>query len=108
MRIAIIAAAYPPSSHGGAEDCAQSFAQWAATQGHEVVVIAAGTAIDHAELIEASGVSVWRIHTPHIYPLTQFQSALGWQKPIWHLQDHMIRAQEKPFGRGWSASGPRS
>jgi glycosyltransferase involved in cell wall biosynthesis len=89
MKIAIIAALYPPHGMGGAEDCAQSFAGWAVGAGHKVHVFQAAREPDDVQrLVEHSAVVVDRLPTPHIYSVTDFRNAHGWQKPLWHLQDH--------------------
>ena len=90
MKIAIIAALYPPHGMGGAEDCAQSFADWAVRAGHKVHVFQAARGSDDVRRVdENSAFAVDRLPTPHIYSVTDFRNARGWQKPIWHLQDHI-------------------
>lgn len=90
MKIAIIAALYPPHGMGGAEDCAQSFADWAVRAGHKVHVFQAARGPDDVQRVgEKSAFAVDRLPTPHIYSVTDFRNARGWQKPIWHLQDHI-------------------
>ncbi len=98
MKILILSALYPPNAFGGAEDCAHSFATWAALNGHSVAVAMA--AKDIAEVgrsTEPSGVNIWRLATPHIYPVASFRSATRAAKPIWHLQDHFSAGTRQPL-----------
>jgi len=68
---------------------AWNLACWLRDQGHEVgVLTAAPTDGDVAQGEMVDGLRIWRLKTPHIYPMKAFGNASGWQKPIWHLQDH--------------------
>lgn len=89
MRILVLAALYPPNAHGGAEISAWNLTNWLARQGHEVAVMtAAAPGQDEMDGEDRDGVRIWRVRTPHLYPVYAFPAAPGWQKPIWHVQDH--------------------
>jgi glycosyltransferase involved in cell wall biosynthesis len=90
MRILVVAALYPPNALGGAENSAANLAQWLAGQGHEVAVLTSARREDE-ELRGAwvGGLRIWRLRTPHLYPANEASRAPLWQKPIWHLQDHV-------------------
>lgn len=97
MRVLILSALYPPHVFGGAEDSAHQAAEWMQANGVDVGVLCIAGA-DEAEREDRSegGVRIWRLRTPDIYPVTEFQKAPAWQKPLWHLQDHFdprIRAK---------------
>jgi glycosyltransferase involved in cell wall biosynthesis len=88
-RILSISALFPPDVIGGAETSAARLAEYWASRGHEPGVIT--TAKDPSEELNGvivNGVRTWRVHMPRPYPTFLFPSAPGWQKPIWHLQDH--------------------
>ncbi|MCX5497542.1 glycosyltransferase [Kaistia dalseonensis] len=90
MRILVVAALYPPHVIGGAEISAANLTRWLARQGHEMAVLTAagpGEAEIHGERVD--GVRIWRMHAPHLYPVSVFPGAPSWQKPVWHLQDHV-------------------
>ena len=90
MRILVLAALYPPDSRGGAENSAANLTRWLARQGHEMAVLtSAGSREDELNGVEIDGVRIWRLRTPHLYPVRDAPTAPGWKKPIWHLQDHV-------------------
>lgn len=90
MKILVLSALYPPYAFGGAEDCAQSFSQWAAANGHDVHVLMASQGPDDEGKVQSDGgVTISRVATPHVYPVSLFNKASSWQKPLWHIQDHI-------------------
>lgn len=100
MKILILSSLYPPKMLGGAEDCARNFAQWAARQGNDVQVVrAADSDEDEGSELDEAGVRIHRLRTPHIYAPFRFPTAPGWQKPIWHLQDHFDTSITRKLGK---------
>jgi glycosyltransferase involved in cell wall biosynthesis len=90
MRILVLAALYPPNHLGGAEVSAANLTQWLGSQGHDMAALTAagsGQAELHGDVVD--GIRIWRLRMPHIYPVAAFPEAPRWQKPIWHLQDHV-------------------
>jgi glycosyltransferase involved in cell wall biosynthesis len=90
MRILYLSALFPPDVLGGAEMSAHSQALWLRDQGHEVAVLTtAQRPADemHGELVD--GLRMYRVHLPRLYPVYRFAAAKAWQKPLWHLQDHL-------------------
>ena len=90
MRILYLSALFPPDVLGGAEMSAYSQALWMRDQGHEVAVLTtAQRPADelHGELVD--GLRVYRLHLPRLYPVYRFAAAKAWQKPLWHVQDHV-------------------
>jgi len=89
MRILLVAALYPPHIQGGAELSAHNLAQWLCEQGHEVGVVTTSPApADDLDGEDVHGLKVWRRTMPRPYPVFEAAAKGGWQKPIWHLQDH--------------------
>lgn len=89
MKILLFSSLYPPKIIGGAEVSAGNLAEWLSKKGIEVGVVRSATRDElEGEEVTTSGIRIWRVITPHIYPIYEFQSAPIWQKPIWHLQDH--------------------
>ena len=89
-RFLVLSSLYPPDVLGGAEMSAHNLAQWLKKNGAEVGVLT--TAQSPAEICEAkeeNGVKVWRVWMPRLYPMYAASKAKAWQKPIWHLQDHI-------------------
>jgi glycosyltransferase involved in cell wall biosynthesis len=89
MKIVIIAAMFPPAGLGGAEDCARSFAQWAATNGHEVAVVMAAADRHAAPVFHDGKIVVHQVQTEHVYPVARRRDEAKWKKPVWYLQDHV-------------------
>lgn len=90
MKILVVSAVFPPDIIGGAEVSASNLARWLASQGHEVHVLA--TAKNPKEACEnrlENGLHIWRVWMPRLYPMYYFAEAKSWQKPLWHLQDHL-------------------
>jgi glycosyltransferase involved in cell wall biosynthesis len=89
MRILIISALFPPHIQGGAELSAASLAQWLVAQGHEVGVLTTSpNPDDELSGAEVGGVTIWRTTMPRSYTVFEAAQRSGWQKPVWHLQDH--------------------
>jgi glycosyltransferase involved in cell wall biosynthesis len=89
MRVLVLSALFPPNVIGGAEMSAYNLAAWMGDHGCEVAVLtscAAGQEEVHGERV--SNYRLWRLRTPHIYPVRSFPSAPSVLKPIWHAQDH--------------------
>jgi glycosyltransferase involved in cell wall biosynthesis len=90
MRILYLSALFPPDVLGGAEMSAHSQALWLRDQGHEVAVLTTAqrpTDEVHGESVD--GLRMYRLHLPRLYPVYRFAAAKAWQKPLWHLQDHL-------------------
>lgn len=89
MKFLVISSVFPPDMIGGAEVSASNLARWLASQGHEVHVLTTAKIKEEAceDKIEGS-LHMWRVWMPRPYPMFYFARAKGWQKPIWHLQDH--------------------
>lgn len=98
MRILSISAFYPPYVIGGAEMCAQSLTYWFAANGHEAAVLTAAPMAEHESwATPQDGYTLYRVGTPHIYPVFRASQAPGWKKPIWHAQDHYDPRNEAMF-----------
>jgi glycosyltransferase involved in cell wall biosynthesis len=100
MKVLLLTALYPPLMLGGAENSARNLADWLAKRGVSVAVVRA-TDTDEPEGMEtsATGVSIYRIRTPHIYAPFRFPQAPAWKKPLWHLQDHLDPRSAAKVGR---------
>ncbi|MDR3450389.1 MAG: glycosyltransferase [Alphaproteobacteria bacterium] len=86
----IVSALFPPDVLGGAEMTAAEQALWLAKNGAEVGVLT--TAKNRDEVCAGkmeNGLKVWRVWAPRPYPMFFFAAAKFWQKPLWHLQDHL-------------------
>lgn len=92
---------------GGAEDSARNWAQWLVRQGHDVAVIRAADR-DEADGVAtgADGVRVHVVRTAHVYAPFRFPEAPGWQKPIWHMQDHFAAGAAGRVGAILDAEAP--
>jgi glycosyltransferase involved in cell wall biosynthesis len=89
MRILLVAALYPPHVQGGAELSAHSLARWLCSRGHEVGVLTTSPAPgDDLDGEDVQGQKVWRRTMPRPYTVFEAAAKSGWQKPVWHLQDH--------------------
>jgi len=98
MRILSISAYYPPYVIGGAELCAHSLTYWFAANGHEAAVLTAAPMAEHESwATPQDGYTLYRVGTPHIYPVFKTSQAPGWKKPIWHAQDHYDPRNEAMF-----------
>ncbi len=88
MKLLTISAFYPPFVIGGAEICARNLSTWFAARGDEVsVMTAAPTPADERWGESQDGVRVFRVSTPHLYPVADARDQPGWKKPLWHVQD---------------------
>ncbi|MGN5376023.1 glycosyltransferase family 4 protein [Sphingomonas hankookensis] len=100
MRILEVSAFYTPYIIGGAEICAQNLTEWFTGQGHEVAVLSAAPQREHESWgTPLNGYRLYRVGTPHIYPVFQASTAPGWKKPVWHLQDIYDPRNEAMFER---------
>ena len=89
-RFLILTSLYPPDVLGGAEMSAHNLAQWLRKQGAEVGVLTTAKAPeDVCEGKEENGIKIWRVWMPRLYSMYYMSRAKAWQKPIWHLQDHI-------------------
>lgn len=100
MRILSISSFYPPFVIGGAEMCAQNLTDWFVANGHEAAVLtAAPTPADEAWGAQKDGYTVYRVGTPHLYPVAAANRQPGWKKPLWHFQDLFDPRNEAAFDR---------
>ena len=100
MKVLLLSALYPPLYIGGAEMSAESLAEFLRTEGNEVGVIrSTDRGEPEGEEVTTSGIRIWRVRTPHVYPTFRFPEAPAWQKPIWHLQDHLDPRGRSKVGR---------
>ncbi|KQM58878.1 MULTISPECIES: glycosyltransferase family 4 protein [unclassified Sphingomonas] len=100
MRILEVSAFYTPYIIGGAEICAQNLTEWFTEQGHDVAVLSAAPQREHESWgTPMNGYRLYRVGTPHIYPVFQASTAPAWKKPIWHLQDIYDPRNEAMFER---------
>ena len=100
MRILTVSAFYPPYVIGGAELCAQSLTHWFAANGHEAAVLTAAPMDEHESwAAPEEGYTLYRVATPHIYPVFRASHAPNWKKPIWHAQDHYDPRNEAMFDK---------
>ncbi|WP_027567888.1 glycosyltransferase family 4 protein [Bradyrhizobium sp. URHA0013] len=89
MRILIISALFPPHVQGGAELSAGNLARWLVAQGHEVGVLTTSpNPDDELSGAQVGDVTIWRTTMPRSYTVFDAAQRSGWQKPVWHLQDH--------------------
>lgn len=99
MKILLISSLYPPLMLGGAEDSARNWAQWLAAAGHDVSVIRTADRGEAPGTVTGDdGVRVHVVATGHVYPAFRFPEAPGWQKPLWHVQDHVGRSANAAVG----------
>lgn len=94
MKISIVSALYPSNSIGGAEDCAQGFAQWAQGDGHDVQVIAVKNELP-ASFDFNRDIAIHEIESPLFISVTKVRRYPKWIKPFWHLQDHLGTAARR-------------
>jgi glycosyltransferase involved in cell wall biosynthesis len=90
MKILSISSLFPPDVLGGAEMSAYNLACWLQRQGHQMTVLTTAKTPEEelrGRLVE--GLAVYRFHMPRPYPMFGFPQAPQWQKPVWHLQDHL-------------------
>lgn len=99
MKISIVAAIYPPVGTGGAEDCARSFARWAASHGHEVSVVTVANDPEHEKGFSDGTIDVTAIATGHVTPAARIHHSPTWKKLIWHPQDHLLRTTPRILAR---------
>jgi glycosyltransferase involved in cell wall biosynthesis len=90
QRLLIISSLFPPDALGGAEISSYEQALWLRKQGTEVGVLTTAKVPSEAHgCREIDGLKVWRVWMPRTYPQYYFTTAKWWQKPVWHLQDHL-------------------
>jgi glycosyltransferase involved in cell wall biosynthesis len=91
MRILVMSAMFPPDIQGGAEISAFNLAVWLRDRGHEIGVLCAAEGDSDACFDrDVDGMRIFRRIFPRPYPIQrQGRCAPGWQKPLWHLQDHL-------------------
>ncbi len=107
MRILFISALYPPHLQGGAELSAESLAHWLVAQGHEVGVLTTSpTPSDDLNGETVQGLKVWRATMPRPYTVFEAIYRTGWQKPVWHLQDHFDPRNRKIVATALDAFKP--
>ncbi|HEV3192445.1 MAG TPA: glycosyltransferase, partial [Polyangiaceae bacterium] len=85
-----ISSLFPPDVLGGAEMSAYNLARWIRQQGHDMAVLTTAKSPEEelrGQLVD--GLRIYRFHMPRPYPTFKFPKAPSWQKPIWHLQDHL-------------------
>lgn len=100
QRFLIISALFPPDIMGGAELCAYNLAHWLRGRGAEVGVLTTAKTPDEAQdEQDIDGVKVWRVWMPRAYSAFNAARAKGWQKPLWHLQDHFDPRNRKIVAR---------
>ncbi len=69
---------------------AYNLARWILRRGHDMAVLTtAKTPEDELRGQIVDGLKMYRFHMPRPYPTFKFPRAPSWQKPIWHLQDHL-------------------
>jgi glycosyltransferase involved in cell wall biosynthesis len=90
MKILTVVSTFPPHVYGGGEISAIDLSNWLVEQGHKVGVITTAGG-EESELIgtEVNGLRVWRLTQRRLYQYWHHNKAPSWQKPIWHLQDHL-------------------
>ncbi len=89
-RCLVLSSLYPPDVLGGAEMSAYNLAQWLRNAGCEVGVLTTAQSPEEVcEGKEENGIKVWRIWMPRLYSMYHMSTAKAWQKPFWHLQDHI-------------------
>lgn len=91
MRILVFSAMFPPNILGGAEISAFNLASWLLKQGHEIGVVMAAKAPEEQKFGEiVDGMKIWSLYMPRPYPIfKQGRVDKTYQKPLWHLQDHL-------------------
>jgi len=107
MRILIVSAFFPPNVIGGAELSAANLARWLAGQGHEIgILTTAPTKQDCLDGEQVDDFRIWRVAMPRPYPVFQAMERGGWQKPVWHLQDHFDPRNKAIMGEVLDAFRP--
>ena len=107
MRLLTISAFYPPFVIGGAEICARNLSTWFAARGDEVAVMtAAPTPADACWDVPHDGVRLFRVTTPHLYPVARARDQPGWKKMLWHAQDVLDPRTMAAFDRVLDAVRP--
>jgi glycosyltransferase involved in cell wall biosynthesis len=90
MKILVLSSLFPPDAIGGAELSAWSLTNRLAERGHDMAVLTTAKSSDEQlHGVEIDGVRVWRLYMPRPYPMFRFADARWWQKPIWHVADHL-------------------
>lgn len=107
MRVLTVSSFYPPNVIGGAEICARNLSHGLIERGHDVAVLtAAPTPADQLWGERRDGVTMFRVATPHLYPVAEARAAAGWRKPVWHLQDVLDPRNRANFERTLDAFRP--
>ena len=90
MRVLSVVSTFPPHFYGGGEVSAINQSDWLAKQGHEIGVITTA-GMGESELFgrQIDGLHVWRLRPRRLYTYWNLARAPSWQKPLWHLQDHL-------------------
>ena len=90
MKILTVLSTFPPHFHGGGEVSAINQSNWLAKQGHKIGVITTAE-MGESELMgrQIDGLYVWRLRPRRLYTYWNHVTARSWQKPLWHLQDHL-------------------
>lgn len=89
-KVLVLSGLFPPNVIGGAEISAWNLSRGLASQGFGVTVVTTATDKNDQKFgEEIDGMTVWRVLMPRPYPMMKYPSARTWQKPIWHLYDHL-------------------
>lgn len=90
QRFLILSSVFPPNVIGGAEMSGANLAHWLKEQGADVGVLTTAKRPKEAhDCREIDGLKMWSVWMPRPYPKFYYATAKWWQKPIWHLQDHI-------------------
>lgn len=84
-----------------------TLARWLQSRGHELgVLTTAKSPEDVLDGVMVDGIQTFRVWMPRLYPMYDFASAPGWQKPIWHAQDHFDPRNRQVMARVLDAFRP--
>jgi glycosyltransferase involved in cell wall biosynthesis len=100
LQFLCVCSLFPPDVLGGAEMSAYNLAKWLVRQGHGVAVMTTAKGPeDELRGQTVEGLRMYRLHMPRPYPTFAFPQAPRWQKPIWHLQDHLDPRNRRTFAQ---------
>jgi glycosyltransferase involved in cell wall biosynthesis len=91
MRILVLSSTFPPHVMGGAEVSCLNLTRLLAQRGHEMSVLTMAERDEpeaHGELMP-EGYRLYRLGFPRPRTLYSYPTIKRWQKPVWHLQDHL-------------------
>lgn len=108
MRILVLSSTFPPHVMGGAEVSCLNLTRLLAKRGHDMSVLTMAER-DEAEVHGdpmPDGYRLYRIRFPRTQTLYSYPAIKRWQKPTWHLQDHIDKRNRTIFRAVLDAARP--